>query len=547
MPRVKEALRLEDFEALAPGVEAFLPRSNDRTARLVLQAMLREGMLECCRREWDGKLLTLRGPDVELIVAGRWAGNGDRFFTTSGMPELGSFLEKLGRLAGLGETPAWADFVEEMTQATLTQAVAYQRADQRPEPRDYLDFEAWTPEGHNLHPGAKTRAGFGASDQLLYAPELADIIELPWLAVNKELLQQAGEVDPIFELDDREWAIPVHPWQLARVLPELYGREMGRGLIRPLDREPVVCRLCTSLRTVVPLDQSLPTLKTSVGSLMTSTERSMSRFTVLQGPVYSEYLRQIFERENFGEAVLALDEFGGFCWREDQDERRARNLSLLFRQRAPRLEQGMAVPSSTLTQPVWRDPSRTYFYHLFGQGQGPLHNFDRYLELMVPFHLELYLRHGLALEAHLQNCVVVWDEQGPARLWVRDWGGLRADAEKLQRLAPDVLARLDQRSVSLSTAVAAERKLIACLYCNHLTEVVAGVSLAFDLPEEELWARVARISDRVFRDNSGSELEEQVLRQPWPVKCLLKMRMAPKSSGDLYGMKENPLKSHLSA
>ncbi|HIB69053.1 MAG TPA: hypothetical protein EYO33_29200, partial [Phycisphaerales bacterium] len=94
---------------------------------------------------------------------------------------------------------------------------------------------------------------------------------------------------------------------------------------------------------------------------------------------------------------------------------------------------------------------------------------ENVFELLIPFHLELYLRHGLALEAHMQNCVVVWSEEGPEKLWVRDWGGLRADAEKLGRLAPDILTRLDHRSVSLSNAATAEKKLIACLYCNHLT------------------------------------------------------------------------------
>ncbi|MCA9779327.1 MAG: hypothetical protein KC800_21520 [Candidatus Eremiobacteraeota bacterium] len=528
-------------------LEALLPRATERTTRLVLQAMLREGLFESCESEWAGGRLTLRRGEVELSVIGRLAGDGDRVFMESeGAPlSLETVLESVRRLAAIEPCQAWDDFVEEVTQANQTQALAYKVAETRPEPADYLDFEAWTPEGHNLHPGAKTRAGFTADDQLRYSPELSDAVELPWIAVSKELLQVSGEVDSLFELDEDNWAVPVHPWQLERILPTAYGREMDSWLIRSLDRESIPCRLCTSLRTVVPLDESLPILKTSVGCLMTSTERSMSRYTVLQGPVYSEYLRRIFEKENFGEKVVALDELGGFCFADESDELRSRNLSLLFRQRPPAVERGVAVPCSTLPQPVWQDPAHTYFHHFFGLGGNPLESFRRYLELMIPFHLELYLRHGLALEAHMQNCVVVWSEEGPEKLWVRDWGGLRADAEKLGQLAPDILARLDHRSVSLSNAATAEKKLIACLYCNHLTEVVAGVSLSFEIPEKELWSEVARVSARIFKEHPGSTLSERVLEQEWPVKCLLKMRLGLGGSGDVYRMKRNPLKEHL--
>jgi siderophore synthetase component len=544
--------RVEDFLALSDTrlgrLEKHLPRSGQRTARLVLQAMLREGMLQECDVSWEGDTLSLRRGDTVLSVRGCLAGHGDRFFLTSLELGLEDFLQRVRRLAGIEPTQAWARLEEELREAHLTQAVAYGVAGSRPEPRHYLDFEEWTPEGHNLHPGAKTRAGFSATDQLNYAPEMSSSVKLPWLAVSKTLLEPSGIVDPMFELDEESWALPVHPWQLEKVLPRVYGREIDSWLIRPLDREPVICRLCTSLRTVVPALESFPVLKTSVGCLMTSTDRSMSRYTVLQGPVYSEYLKRVFEKEaSFGERVVALEETGGLCWRDGSDELRSRNLSLLFRQRPPQVADGVAVPCSTLPQPTWQNSDQTYFHTFFATAKGPLSNFQLYLELMIPFHLELYLRHGLALEAHLQNCVVVWTEAGPDRLWVRDWGGLRADAARLSDLAPDLLANLDERSVSLTHAAAAEKKLISCLYCNHITEVVAGVSQAFEIPEDALWSKVAGISARVFRNHGESHLTEQILTNDWPVKCLLKMRLGLGGSGDLYRMRPNPLRVHLNS
>ena len=142
----------------------------------------------------------------------------------------------------------------------------------------------------------------------------------------------------------------------------------------------------------------------------------------------------------------------------------------------------------------------------------------------------------------MQNCVVVWKDSGPDKLWVRDWGGLRADAVKLGQLAPDLLARLSPRSVSLSNAQTAEKKLIACLYCNHLTEVVAGVSREFEFSEDALWEEVAQVSARVLQEHGESTLSDRILTQDWPVKCLLKMRLGLGGSGDLYRRRENPLK-----
>lgn len=516
-------------------------RARRRTIRLLLQAAWREGLLEHADRSTEGDLTVWNRDGFRLAAQVTIAGGGDRLTLESDVEgSLEDFLATLRGLAGLPQNQAWAELIAEMKQAEETQAASYALAPTRPEPENYLDFESWTPEGHNLHPGAKTRLDFSVADQLRYAPDFSSHIALPWIAVKKSLLQTSGEIPEVFEHDDLHWALPVHPWQRDNVLPTLYAKEWKAGEVRNLEREALDCRICTSLRTVVPIDPSFPVLKTSVGCLMTSTERSMSRYTVLQGPVYTEYLRRIFSRETYP-GVTALAETGGFCWKESGEGARSRNLSLLFRQRPPAGSLSQAVPCSTLPQPT-RDFKSTYFHRLFTQGPGPLANFARYMELLVPFHLKLYVDYGLALEAHLQNCVVEWSDQaGPSRLWVRDWGGLRADAIRIKERAPDLFARLSPHSVTLSDAESAEKKLIACLYCNHVTEVVAGVASGCELEERLLWRTVREISERALGQAQGTALAHKILRDRWPVKCLLKMRMGLGGPGDVYLSRPNPL------
>ncbi len=525
-------------------------RGELRTLQLFLQAAHREGLLPTERFEPKGQELRWSGDGRVLCARGSVHAHGSRLSLTS-PPWL---EDERGRepldLAGTVRLVAefahayrpgspWDALIDELEEAARVQAAAYLAAESRPQPASWADFEAWTPEGHNLHPGAKTRQGFTSTDMLAYAPDFSDSIELPWLAVSKTLLGASGRVPSTFHLDHETWAVPVHPWQREHILPHVYEAQWSAGLIRDLDREPVKARLSTSLRTVTPLDESLPILKLSVGSLMTSTERSMSRHTVRQGPVYSELLGRALDQEpRWREQVELLEESGGLFWSDLSDGgTRSRQLSLLFRERPATPTVGVPVPCSTLPQP---SPSGTsVMAELFGRGEGALSNLRRYCELVIPFHVWLFQTWGVALEAHLQNCLVVWSEDGPERLWLRDWGGLRADIEVLRERAPDLASQLDPDSVTVSQGSSACRKLVACLFTNHLTEIVVGVSADAGLAEAEAWAVVGEVSAQALAPWRSSELARSVLDQPWPVKALLRMRLG--GDGDVYSNLPNPL------
>lgn len=525
----------------------FVSKAEARTAHLLLQAAHREGLLsECLFTASGGQLCWERG-ESSLEVNGKVFSGGDRLwldYEAWKLP-LRVFLERLRSLSGLSEGQAWEKLCAEAEAGGAVQAAAYAVATQRSTPESYLDFEGWTPEGHNLHPGAKTRDGFSLSEQLAFAPEFASVVALPWISVERSLLNASGSVPEEFQGEDGRWVMPVHPWQLHHQIPRIYRAEWESGAVALVDRVPLVCRPCTSLRTLVPLDERYPVLKTSVGALMTSTERSMSRHTVLQGPIYNEYLLRArsADPDLFG-GVKLMEEHGGLCWALEEPASQARNLSLLFRQRPLSVQHGsVAVPCSALPQPESVEGlSRSYFAHFLARGEGVEVNFQRYLDLMIPFHLHLYLRWGIALEAHLQNCVMVWDNTGPRELWVRDWGGLRADSEVVAERAPDLFRKLHPSSVTLRDAEAAEKKLIACLFCNHLTELTYQAARSFELDESELWARVARCVRGALGEETESRLGRRILKEPWPVKCLLRMRLGEGDGGDLYHLRENPLK-----
>lgn len=512
-------------------------RAELRILGLFLQAAHREGLLPQDGFQSREGTLSWRSQNRTLEVEGQEHALGNRLTITSSpwlcdgdirtKLDLETTVEVVGSFSRQGRDASWSQLAAELREGVGTQAAAYAVSLKKAEPQSWADYENWTPEGHNLHPGAKTRTGFSISDQLSFAPEFASSLELPWIAVDKELLQTSGVVPELFD-SGSEWVLPVHPWQLRESLPKTYSQEWANGRIREVSRPPLRARLTTSLRTVVPDDPSFPILKLSIGSLMTSTERSMSPHTVMQGPIYSQYLRRVFQdNPSWTEHVEMMQETGGLCWAAVGDSReRSRHLSLLFRQRLQEPEGLTAVSCSSLPQPTGTGLSSTHLREFFARGEGPLTNFERYCRLLIPFHLNLFLESGLALEAHLQNCVVLWSlEDGPQRLWIRDWGGLRADSQRLKERAADLHLQLDPRSLTLTDGESARKKLIACLYSNHLTEIVVGLSRSFGFAEERLWQIVAEHSKLGLAPWAGHPLKEEVLLNPWPIKTLLAPRL----------------------
>ena len=60
-----------------------------------------------------------------------------------------------------------------------------------------------------------------------------------------------------------------------------------------------------------------------------------------------------------------------------------------------------------------------------------LEYFRKYTQITFTACLDLYLLYGIALEAHQQNTLVVFKQNIPQRLLIRDLGGIRLHLPKL--------------------------------------------------------------------------------------------------------------------
>ncbi|WP_255375387.1 IucA/IucC family siderophore biosynthesis protein [Saccharomonospora sp. CUA-673] len=302
-------------------------------------------------------------------------------------------------------------------------------------------------DGHRYHPTYKSRLGFGVDDNLAYGPEFRPNVRPLWLSVDRSIAEVAGPADEgaFLRAQYPEAAgpsrtlVPVHPWQWDRHLAAAFATEIASGAIRLLGPDPDRFRPQQSIRTMSCVDRpKRPYLKLSMSIVNTSTSRVLAPHTVHNAPAISAWLagiaaddpflrdelRTVFLRELMGTAVTAGDDpirrgstYGTLAciWRESLH---------------PYLDAGESgVPFTGLTA---RDIDGTPLIDPWVREQGLTPWVRRIAETVVVPVLHLLCRHGIALESHAQNMVLLHRDGVPTRVALRDFhDGVRFSRDRL--------------------------------------------------------------------------------------------------------------------
>ena len=440
----------------------------------------------------------------------------------------------------------WGTLYQELDNAVANLALilAYREANsitsnpwqQIKEAQDSLQMsETLCLEGHNLHPCARTRTDMSVDHLMQASAELLGQPQMLLVSVDRSLMgwstpqegldpnDFASQLFPKVKMDPERVYLPFHKWQCESVIPKVYSQEMERGQIR-VESHSIQAKATTSFRTVI-IDDTW-TVKSSVGSQMTSTKRCMSHQTALNGPLITNLLKEI-KAEIGGFEIL--EEPCGVHFKSE-DEAKSRNLTCVYRRSLnSQLDANeVAVSGATLT---------TVLPDILKDFKGSAQDFfQAYIDLVVPPHLKLFSEYGIALEGHLQNCMVTFVNASPTRLFVRDWGGLRIDLPRLQQagktltLAPGSLTK----AKSLESA---RDKLQYCLFRANLEELVKGIVKHSGLDANLLW-KIVR--DAVEQNCQRAEDRDFFLAPTWKLKALTRMRLEP-DAGYLYVESPNPM------
>ncbi|OXY80434.1 IucA/IucC family protein [Oceanimonas doudoroffii] len=381
---------------------------------------------------------------------------------------------------------------------------------------DYAGLESALDEGHPYHPCFKARTGFSEQDHEEYGPEAGRSFRLVWLAVPRAHLRQAlaGDEQAFWqdELGEPVWRclserlhrqggdwhrhglLPLHPWQWQ----QLRGRLGGLGQSLFLGEAGDHYQASQSVRTLLNVSHpERASIKLAMSMVNTSSKRIIEPHSVCTAPVISRWLQQVVNSDAlFAERypLVLLAEYAGVI-ADDQGE-----LAAIWRQSLTPLlgEQERAVPFNALMM-VERD-GRPFADDWIGRhGLEPWLN--RLFEVVVLPVWHLLVAHGIALEAHGQNMVLLHEHGWPSRLVLRDFhesveyvpGFLRDPG-----LAPDFSA-LDpcyrqaepNQYYWMETPEWLRELVMDTLFVFNLSEVSWLLECHYGLPEARFWSLLA--------------------------------------------------------
>ncbi|WP_226577288.1 IucA/IucC family protein [Halobacillus litoralis] len=442
-------------------------------------------------------------------------------------------------------------------------------------------FEQWVIQGHTIHPCARTRLGLSPKEVFRYAPEWEGQPDVIPLAVHKEVYQRTSmdnrtlksilfkeypELEASFQLvlqnrgldEDDYDIIPVHPWQFQHTVQTKYEEELKRGTIIPIEGSFIKMAALISFRTLAPLkDTQKHHIKTAVNIQMTSAVRTVSAASTKNGPTLSKLFQRIISNDaNLASKLTMMSEAAGIHYEpkefvpEEERHFLQKNVAAIIREN-PERNLGVdeiAVPAAVLVADSPLTGKLISQEMMEVQPDGSPELFIRqYAEALLPGMLMLISKYGISMEAHLQNCVVIFRNGRPERVVLRDNGGIRILNERLDRF-------FESQPIDPSTNLLTDdhEELLAvfshAVLHNHLGEIIVSLSRRLNLDEETLWAEVQAVI-REFYDNLIEEKDyvkeaerdvSTLFTNHLKMKSLVRMRLSDQYTDNQYVTTPNP-------
>lgn len=458
----------------------------------------------------------------------------------------------------------------ELSDAVVKLAIAYaRRGVLEPVPTSRVDdravaTERLAVEGHNLHPCGRTRLGWSVADAIAHDVE-APRTTVCFVAVARHL--HVGDDITAFLADaypdvptppDGYRVQPVHAWQLDMVR-QRYPDLCREGVLVPLDAALPAVPTVTVRTLLLPpgRDGRHRYLKLSLDIQVTSTRRTISTASTQNGPRISRLLGRLIADDEVSDRVALMSEVGGAAVSIGD----GRDLSAIVREG---LDTHLALDSNEIAVPAVALPvpnpttGRTLLASLvdrFAATRAISAPADaarafvaEYAWVLLRPVLRLATRFGIALEAHLQNCVPTFVDGRPHRMIFRDFAGLRLHRPRLA--AAGITPTLWPGSVIATDDLETMRaKLIYTALQAHLGELVLSLVRSHDLNEGAAWRTVRETVDEVYDElradpdtaDAAADDHAALTAPRVPHKALVRMRLA--GSGDIYVPVTNALRS----
>jgi len=442
-----------------------------------------------------------------------------------------------------------------------------------------LFFEQWAASGHPYHPCHKTKLGFNQQAVLKFSPEFNQDITLhvaalaktaahtasldealdysawfaqqfpqQWLAYQTKLSQHnlsSSDYLPMF----------IHPWQYENVVKQLFASLLTAKQLLVFTDIGLLTKASSSFRTLIAKEAGgKPHIKLPVAVHSTSTLRTVSPASVRNGPACSKIIRAILAKEsNISRyCKLAEDICGVHIAGYESDI--ARHLSVLYRENPAAYvndkQMPMMVAALFETSPASKLP---LFIELLHNAVGKELSaakayFDSYCAVKLQAFLDFLLLYGIALDAHQQNTLTVFEEDKPVFMITRDLGDIRIHTPTFKQAG----LQFDAYPSAIMTDDADEvtKKFLHCVIQYHLGELVVVLAEHYQVPEVEFWRivkdnilkRFAAVQDRISAERF-QQVCDVIFAENLKLKGLMRMRMENQNTKYSYIDFNNPLRT----
>ncbi|MFB5674046.1 IucA/IucC family protein [Paenibacillus terreus] len=340
------------------------------------------------------------------------------------------------------------------------------------EDRHYEALESHMTDGHPYHPSYKSRIGFSLADNLAYGPEFNQNVHIRWIAVNRELADVAvsteTSLDEIYSQHltedemtlfkqivqergskDKQYVfLPVHPWQLGHRIQSLFVQQWTDQDIVDLGASSSAYRAQQSIRSLSHRGNAQASyIKLALSITNTSTSRILAHHTTQNAPLISSWLHKIIQHDPLlqREGFQILREVMGISFQYDklppvQYRLAYGTLGAIYRENISTCLEA--------NEEAW--PLNALFYTQRNGEPFIEEAIDQYgivawsKELIRTVTLpiiHLLYAHGIALESHAQNIILVVENNFPKRIIIKDLhDGVRYTPDKL--LKPDWAPKL---------------------------------------------------------------------------------------------------------
>ncbi|PNZ07745.1 siderophore biosynthesis protein SbnF [Staphylococcus equorum subsp. linens] len=424
-------------------------------------------------------------------------------------------------------------FINELLQTDLkdTQAMRYKEMTAGSVELTFDALESYAMEGHPYHPSYKSRLGFTPVDNLQYGPDFQPTFTLKWLAIPKhyieqtvsrnieaqDLLQQqlGDEVVQQFKevllaldksLADYEW-LPVHPWQFDHIIASELAEQWINGEIILLGESEEYYTPQQSIRTLSPVDTSKYYIKVPLSITNTSTKRVLAPHTIENAAQITDWLKHIHEQDSYLNKELKtvfLGEILGMSYINDNLTESKREaiygaVSVIWRENLHSYltETEDAIPFNAIYS---LDQRQNPIIQQWIAQYGVAAWVRQFIKVAVQPIIHMLYYHGIALESHAQNMMLIHEDGWPTRVAIKDFhdgvrfkrGLLSTEAQNPQlKDTPEEHKKINRNSFIETEDVELVRDFtLDAFFFINISEIIMFFERHYNLSEHKQWMYV---------------------------------------------------------